>query len=125
MISRVYGKVNESNIDFIKDNEGRWSVTIPRNLSGTYYLELYAEDVAGNISYMATVLMEFDPTSFCTRFKVIDFNGNAEMKDFIDVFTTKNDFKDSVYMKNDYNTDLSLENKFVAEFKGGDNECNC
>lgn len=105
MLKRVFGTSNGLEINFTKSDDGKWITTIPRDLSGIYYLELYAEDDAGNISYMATVVMKFDPVSFCVKFDVVEFHGNAEMKEFIETF----------HVKNNYDT----------KFKGGDNGCCC
>lgn len=105
MLKRVFGTSNGLDINFTKSDYGKWETTIPRDLSGIYYLDLYAEDEAGNIGYMASVVMKFDPVSFCVSFDVIDFQGNEEMKTFIEDF----------HMKNSYET----------KFKGGDDKCCC
>lgn len=105
MLKRVFGKSNGLDINFTRTNEGKWETAIPRDVSGIYYLELNAEDEAGNIGYMATVVMKFDPVSFCVKFDVIDFHGNAEMKNFIDAF--------------------KMEYPYKTEFKGGDDKCCC
>lgn len=106
MIKKVYGKSNGLDIVFTQDqNEGKWNTTIPRDASGTYYLELYAEDEAGNVGYIASVIMNYDPVSFCVSFDVIDFQGNAEMKEFID--------------------SLRMQNTYGTKFKGADDRCCC
>lgn len=103
MLKRVFGKSNGMDINFTLNSNGKWEAIIPKDLSGVYYIELSAEDDAGNIGYMATVVMKFDPVSFCVTFDVVDFQGDAEMREFIDAF----------HMKNLYET----------KFKGGDDKC--
>lgn len=89
MLKKVYGKSNDIDIVFEQNYEGKWETVIPRDVSGVYYLQLYAEDDAGNTTYFSTVYMKFDPSSFCISFNVVDFNGNLEMKKFIECFSVK------------------------------------
>lgn len=103
MLKRVFGTTNGLDINFARTEEGKWETTIPRDASGVYYLELYAEDEAGNLGYMATVVMKFDPVSFCVEFKVLDFQGNTEIKNFIDV--------------------LQMKSGYETVFKGADDKC--
>lgn len=105
MLKRVFGTSNGLDINFEHTDKDKWEAVIPKSLDGVYYLELNAEDEAGNIGYMATVVMKFDPVSFCVKFDVIDFHGNAEMKNFIDTF--------------------KMEYPYKTEFKGGDDKCCC
>lgn len=53
---KVIGKANGSQIIFNQTDAGTWETTVPANLSGEYAVELYAEDEAGNSSYLCRVL---------------------------------------------------------------------
>lgn len=55
MITRAYGSVNGNNVILSLDGD-RWKVAVPFEEDGEYVTELYAEDEAGNIGYMCTIL---------------------------------------------------------------------
>lgn len=72
MVAKVYGKTHELEIVFEHVDGNQWNVVIPRNASGQYYLDLYAEDEAGNTTYIAKALFEVDPFSLCYKMKILE-----------------------------------------------------
>ena len=83
MIKKVYGKANNLDITFTyNEQKGLYDAAIPRSVNGSYFLDLYAEDIAGNVTFMATALFEFDPSSFKCSIKIIDYAENAMMEEF-------------------------------------------
>lgn len=92
MVTRVFGKVNDKEISLTKISEDKWEVEIPPNLLGQYYVDLYAEDDAGNIAFMTKALFEVDPFGLCTKFKIVNdfeseiskqcYDGNFSINDY-------------------------------------------
>ena len=64
MVVKVIGTVDDIEVVF-KYNQvtGKWETTVPRDLDGTYVVDLWAFDEAGNRGYYATVLFTVDPDS--------------------------------------------------------------
>ena len=60
MVTRVFGRAGQYDLEFIKTSEGLWTAAVPFVESCEYVIDLYAEDEAGNISYYATDLLTFD-----------------------------------------------------------------
>lgn len=60
MVTRVFGRAGQYDLEFIKTSEGLWTAAVPFMESCEYVIDLYAEDEAGNISYYATYLLTFD-----------------------------------------------------------------
>ncbi|WP_278839890.1 PF13754 domain-containing protein [Holdemania filiformis] len=60
MVTRVFGRAGQYDLEFIKTSEGLWTAAVPFVESCEYVIDLYAEDEAGNISYYATYLLTFD-----------------------------------------------------------------
>ena len=56
MVKRVYGKANNFDVTFERQEDGKWRTAIPSNLDGEVAVELYAEDMAGNLSFMCKAL---------------------------------------------------------------------
>ena len=54
MVTRVFGKAGQYDLEFTKTSEGLWTAAVPFVESCEYVVDLYAEDEAGNISYYAT-----------------------------------------------------------------------
>lgn len=72
MIARLYGKCNGQNVVFQPNERGRWEITVPRSPDKKYIIELWAEDLAGNIGYYATVEAYYDSEMLEMRFRLID-----------------------------------------------------
>lgn len=72
MVKSLYGKCNGDNILFSPNAEtGRWETTVPASAGGTYIIELYATDDAGNTAYFATVKVEFDTSQLCMKISIV------------------------------------------------------
>lgn len=67
MVANVYGRVdNGERIDFaLNSKTGLWEATAPETLKGTYCVEIYAEDHAGNVSYVTSALCTIDTSRMC------------------------------------------------------------
>lgn len=80
MVAAVYGRVdNGERIDFtLNGKTGLWEATAPETLKGTYLVEIYAEDYAGNIAYLTSVLCTIDMTRVCVLADVSDCRADAE-----------------------------------------------
>lgn len=114
MIKKVYGRANNLDITFTyNEQKGLYYATIPRSVNGSYFLDLYAEDIAGNISFMATALFEFDPSSFKCSLKIIDYAENAQMDEFKEVLSMSNLMVDDDKKK--YAERLALQNRYEIE----------
>lgn len=78
MVKRVYGKANNFEVSFtLNPVTERWEAAVPSELDGEFYVELYAEDYAGNTSYLCKVL--FIITGHTLKIKVIDDGYKANM----------------------------------------------
>ena len=60
MVEKVIGKNPNFEIIFYFIEGQRWEAELPPNLSGEYYIDLYAYDKAGNVGYMSKALFEVD-----------------------------------------------------------------
>lgn len=61
MVAKVVGTVDNMEIVFsFNQTTGRWETAVPRDLDGTYVVDLWAYDEAGNAGYAATVLFTVD-----------------------------------------------------------------
>ena len=72
MIARLYGKCNGYNIVFEPNERGRWETAVPVSEDKTYIIELWAEDLAGNVGYYATIEIFYDSSSLEMRFRLVD-----------------------------------------------------
>lgn len=54
-IVRVWGKCNNVDVVYTRNNQGLWEVSVPAPVNFTYVLEIWAEDGAGNVGYLATI----------------------------------------------------------------------
>lgn len=58
MVRRVFGRVDSRDVEFIQGPGGSYSVAVPFDTDGEYVAEIYAEDEAGNISYITKMLFQ-------------------------------------------------------------------
>lgn len=72
MVSKVYARAPDLELVFYHTAKDKWETTCPRDIKGQYYMDLYAEDEAGNITFMATALFEVDPFSLCSRITLLE-----------------------------------------------------
>lgn len=114
MIRKVYGRANNLDIIFnLNEEKGLYYATVPRSLNGSYYVELYAEDIAGNVTFMATAIFEFDPSSFKCSLKIIDYAENAMLKEFKE--SLSNGGFNVIENKKKYDERLALQNRYEIE----------
>ena len=66
MVQRVIGKGNDFEL-VLEKNGDEWKALIPANLSGEYAIELWAEDAAGNRSYLASAIFIIDASMLCAH----------------------------------------------------------
>lgn len=76
MIKKVYGNCNGVPVYFEKiDN--KWSACIvPESDSSKYIIEVFAEDEAGNISYVAKYLYIWDGSQFSATFDIYEWQSD-------------------------------------------------
>lgn len=114
MIKKVYGRANNLDITFTyNEQKGLYYATIPRSVNGSYFLDLYAEDVAGNVAFTATALFEFDPSSFKCSINIIDYAENAMLKEFKE--SLSNGGFNVIRNKKKYDESLALQNRYEIE----------
>lgn len=80
MVEKVIGKNPNFEIIFYCIEGQRWEAELPPNLSGEYYIDLYAYDKAGNVGYMSKALFEVDTTNLCWHIKIIDYDVTVRFK---------------------------------------------
>ena len=113
-IARVYGTVCGIDIVLEHTKGDIWQVPVPLLPDGKYIVEVYAEDDAGNISYVAKYLYTFDSANFTASFvpyvwqsRVVfdDFSAAANLSDY------------TVQVDSEFET-LLLLSDFVSTVKG-------
>lgn len=114
MIRKVYGRANNLDIIFnLNEEKGLYDAAIPRSVNGTYFLDLYAEDIAGNVTFMATAIFEFDPSSFKCSLKIVDYAENAMMEEFKE--SLSNGGFNVMENQKKYDERLALQNRYEIE----------
>lgn len=81
---RVYGKADNIDLVFSFDGES-WLATVPAG-SGAYLVELFAEDDAGNVSHMTTVLVTYDIETMCIKFEIVEVGAGFTADDVTAMF---------------------------------------
>lgn len=56
MVVRAYGTANGQRVIFSREGGDCWKAVIPFSDDGEYVVELFAEDEAGNVGYLCTIL---------------------------------------------------------------------
>lgn len=88
MVTRVFGRAGQYDLEFAKTSEGLWTAAVPFVESCEYVIDLYAEDEAGNISYYATYLLTFDASKLQVHLVPLQyvptFIGQAYREEWID-----------------------------------------
>lgn len=83
MVKRVYGRVEGQDVIFTLNHEtGLWTCVVPPTLDGEYIVDLYAEDEAGNVSYLATILFTVDSKNLVFSVKWLKWYVELESRDF-------------------------------------------
>lgn len=81
MVARIWGKVDGQTIPFSRTDQGWWKAEVPASDSGTYVLELWAEDQAGNVGYFATVKVTFDEGDLQCSMEIISVGASLTMEE--------------------------------------------
>jgi hypothetical protein len=81
MVVQVWGKCDSQDIIFAQNQAGRWEAAVPASPTGAYIIELWARDEAGNVGYLATVKLAYDPTRLCFRVEILEVGANFSMED--------------------------------------------
>lgn len=67
MVARVFGRIDGVEVDFKQEGDS-YALEFPKKLdSGNYIIEVYAEDVAGNVGYCSRLLCTIDPSGACVH----------------------------------------------------------
>lgn len=91
MVTRVWGKADGAEIVLEKGEDGRWNGLIPWSYDGEYVIELYAEDLAGNIGYYCTMLFAISghelkccrvPRGYISEARKCHFESSTDKKKF-------------------------------------------
>lgn len=83
MVARVYGAIDNQAITFTyNEDTGRWDAAVPANLNnGTYLVALWAEDEAGNTSYITTALCTIDTSQMCVSVEIAESSIQLEVNE--------------------------------------------
>ena len=79
MIKRVFGRANDFEIVLEKKAGQRWEATLPSVEDGRYIIELWAEDEAGNMTYMAKAMIVIHAGRL--KVYIVPDNTGAELED--------------------------------------------
>lgn len=71
MVARLWGTCQGQDVLFSPTEDGRWTCWVPASPTGAYSLQLWAEDLAGNVGYLATIRLAFDPAGLCCRVEIL------------------------------------------------------
>ena len=82
MVTNVYGKADGVDILFTPSPDGKWKCELPANSTGTYLMEIFAEDEAGNTAYYATALFVVDSSKLSVQIQWLDISQKAKMDGF-------------------------------------------
>lgn len=83
-VTNVWGECNGYNVIFsYNDGTGTWDVPVPFAESGEYIITVYAEDLAGNIGYYATLLLVIDKELLRVEIKILDMSAKARKDGFL------------------------------------------
>ncbi|EFD00191.1 Ig-like domain repeat protein [Hungatella hathewayi] len=66
-VTRVFGRADGVDIVFQSIEGNQWNIAVPFDMDCEYILELYAEDEAGNISFLTRALFTYDPKSLTLK----------------------------------------------------------
>ena len=78
MVKQLTGLLDGHDIVFKNVGGSTWEVEAPPAENGRYIIALYAEDYAGNISYVATILYTVNVDDLYCDAKLIDYESHTE-----------------------------------------------
>lgn len=89
MVKRVFGSCNGKNI-ILTENGDRWDTLVPTDTDGTFVVDLYAEDEAGNTGYFATILYTVDLNGLWVEIRILNYDSKKSyIKDYVAKFVTQ------------------------------------
>lgn len=72
-VTRVYGRVDGTDIILQQTTGGRWEIPVPYDADGQYVVEIIAEDEAGNQSYLAKMLWTVNTSLLCAHLEPVPY----------------------------------------------------
>lgn len=116
MIKKVIGRNPNFEIVFVKESDDCWVATVPSNLLGEYYIDLYAYDMAGNVAYMSKALFTVDVNNICIHLLKDEYKLDSQFNDEIKTdLQFLCDFQ-CLFIEN-FEIDVSLMNDFECSIK--------
>lgn len=85
MVVKLWGTCNGAEIICTHAEGERWETIVPSDVNGTYIIELWAEDEAGNRGYFATIKITYDPTKLCFSVEIIGVGAAFTVEEVIRV----------------------------------------
>lgn len=76
-VVRLKGLIDSREVGFEKAGDA-WLATIPADLNGTYAVELWAYDEAGNVGYRADYIVTIDLASLCVHLEPFPYSARRE-----------------------------------------------
>ena len=81
-VKRVWGTADNISLIFQPNEQtGRWEAKVPTDQDGQYVVALYAEDFAGNVAYMATILFIVQLRGLRVDFRLLEVNTHFSFSD--------------------------------------------
>lgn len=80
MVVSLIGKVRGEDVIFRQNEAGRWETAVPASPDGTYIIELWARDYAGNTGYFATIKVTYDPARLCYSIDIVNVGSQFTME---------------------------------------------
>lgn len=87
MVARLWGTANGTPVVFSHAEGDRWAVAVPKTADGTWILALWAEDMAGNIGYFATIKLLYSAEDLEGRVEILDVGAGYAPEDIRAVFS--------------------------------------
>lgn len=84
-ISRVWGTCNGSDVIFSLVSGNTYQVAVPATTDNIYYVEIWAEDDAGNTAYVATMSVSYDIRNLCSAVKFTKIGNRVMFDEFQDM----------------------------------------
>ena len=119
-IKSVWGKCNNVDVVFTKNDRGLWDVAVPAPENFIYILEIWAEDNAGNRGYIATIRVTISRDSLhVSSIEIIKFGDNFSVEAMSEIFGNvfKSDRLQSDLSSENINSSLSKHEALRTEFK--------
>lgn len=108
-IRRVWGKCNNVDVVYTRNNQGLWEVSVPAPVNFTYVLEIWAEDGAGNVGYLATIRATISRDSLnISKIEIIKMGSMFSIEAVEDIFGKINTSKINTSFESE-NINSSLE----------------